>query len=194
MGAIPEAPKPIAVVPNPANGPDVNEDALTSPGVELPENALDDLGHDSPLLVDADPLPRGIPIRSLIRRLKKEIRCLKRKLRKIEDDLQESRKNTSEATVEVTHLRNLHKKNSISFSIWKDSFKKEMAELRRSTSDKTWKLMAKISSLEIDLTVAKKKIQLLEETLSWSIDRFRYDWDWSKRFSELQKQLHNAKA
>ncbi|EHA8589512.1 hypothetical protein COCNU_scaffold010387G000010 [Cocos nucifera] len=55
--------------------------------VESMRNTLDDLGHDSSLPIDVDPLPHGVPIRPLIRSLKKEIHCLKKKLRKIEDDL-----------------------------------------------------------------------------------------------------------
>ena len=101
------------------------------------QNALDDLGHDFPLPVDANSLPHGVSIRPLIRSLKKKIHRLKKKLRKIEDDLQESRKNASEATVKVTCLRNLHKKDSTNFSIRKDSFEKKMAKLRRSTSNKS---------------------------------------------------------
>ena len=50
-------------------------------------NALDDLSHDSPLPIDADPLPHGVSIKPLIRSLKKEIHRLKKKLKKMEDDL-----------------------------------------------------------------------------------------------------------
>ncbi|EHA8590250.1 hypothetical protein COCNU_scaffold016396G000010 [Cocos nucifera] len=122
------------------------------------ENALNNLGHDSPLPVDADPLPRGVLIKLLIRSLKMEIHHLKKELRKIEDDLQKSRKNASEATIKVTHLRNLHRKDSTNFSIRKGSFEKEMAKLRRSASNMSWKLTTKISSLEINLTMVKEKI------------------------------------
>ncbi|KAG1367045.1 hypothetical protein COCNU_13G008350 [Cocos nucifera] len=131
--------------------------------------------HDSPLLVDIDPLPHGVLIRPQIRSLKKEIHRLKKKLRKIEDDLQESRKNASKKTIKVTHLKNLHRKDSSNFSIQKDSFEKEMAKMKRSASNKSWKLTSKIRSLEIDLMVMKKKFQLLEETSSWSTERIRYD-------------------
>ena len=50
----------------------------------------------------------------------------------------------------------------------------------------------KVSSLEVELRVAKKKIQLLEKSLAWSTDREEYGWDWSKRFFELQNQLKAA--
>ena len=35
----------------------------------------------------------------------------------------------------------------------------------------------------------KKKIRLLEQSSAWSTDREKFNWDWSKRFSELQGQL-----
>ncbi|EHA8587634.1 hypothetical protein COCNU_scaffold002864G000020 [Cocos nucifera] len=155
--AIPEALESITAAPKLAHGSDVNEDTPTSPMVELPKNALDDLGHDSPLSVDANPLLRGVLIKPLIRSLKMEIHRLKKKLRKIKDDLQESRKNALKATIEVTRLRSLHRKDSNNFSTWKDSFEKKMDELRRSASNKSWELTVKISSLEIDLTAIKKK-------------------------------------
>ncbi|EHA8586714.1 hypothetical protein COCNU_scaffold000782G000010 [Cocos nucifera] len=136
-----------------SGGPDQEQASLDDR-----ENALDDIGHGFPLPIDADPLSNGILIKPLIRSLKKEIHHLKMKLRKIEDDLQELRKNASEETVEVTHLRNLQRKDSTSFSIWKGNFESEMVKLGRSASNKSWELTAKISSLEIDITMEKKKI------------------------------------
>ena len=39
------------------------------------------------------------------------------------------RMNASEATIEVTHLRKLYMKDSMSFNIKKDNFEKELVEL-----------------------------------------------------------------
>ncbi|EHA8587327.1 hypothetical protein COCNU_scaffold001895G000010 [Cocos nucifera] len=66
-------------------------------------------------LVEADPLPQGISLKARIRHLEREVRYTKKKLKKVEDKLQRSRKNYSEATIEVTCLRNLHKKNSMNY-------------------------------------------------------------------------------
>ena len=112
----------------------------------------------------------------------------------MEDELQRSKKNASEATIEVTHLRKLHIKDSISFNIKKDNFEKEQTELRKNVSDKSWALAAKISFLEVELKTVKEKIQLLKESSPWSSDKVRYEWDWSQRFSALQKQLFDVKS
>ena len=68
-------------------------------------------------------------------------------------------------------------KDSASFSIRKDSFEKEIAELKKKTSDKSWALMMKISFLEADHKVAKEEIYLLERSSSWSFDKTRYEWN-----------------
>ena len=73
--------------------------------------------------------------------------------------------------IEVTHLQKLHRKDSTSFSIRKDNFERELVKLKKSASDKSWALMAKISFLEVELKVAKEKIQLLEGSSPWSTDK-----------------------
>ena len=73
--------------------------------------------------------------------------------------------NGSEATIEVTHLHKLYMKDSVSFNIKKDNFEKELAELRKNISDKSWALTVKISFLEVELKMVKEKIQLLEGSL-----------------------------
>ena len=81
--------------------------------------------------IDADLLPQEVSLKSMIRNLKREVHHLKKKLKKIEDELQKSRKNALEATIEVTHLRKLQRKDSVSFSIRKDNFERELAELKK---------------------------------------------------------------
>ena len=92
----------------------------------------------------------------------------------MEDELQKSRKNALEAIIEVTHLRKLHMKDFISFNIKKGNFERELAELKKSTDDKSWALTIKLSSLEVKLRVAKEEIQLLEGSSPWSSDEARY--------------------
>ena len=87
-------------------------------------------------------------MKSLIKSLKKEVH-LKRMLKKMEDDLQAPQRNASGATNEVTCLQNLYMKDSGSFSIRKDNFEKEIAELKKNASDKFWALTAKISSSKL---------------------------------------------
>ena len=62
-------------------------------------------------------------------------------------------------------------KDSTSFSIQKESFKRELAELQKNASDKSWSLTMKIGSLKTQLKVVKEKIQLLEESSPWSFDK-----------------------
>ncbi|EHA8589128.1 hypothetical protein COCNU_scaffold008155G000010 [Cocos nucifera] len=57
--------------------------------------------YNPPSPIDTDPLPKGVPLKPLIKSLKKEIHYLKKKLKKLEDDLQASRKNASKATKEM---------------------------------------------------------------------------------------------
>ncbi|EHA8586220.1 hypothetical protein COCNU_scaffold000109G000010 [Cocos nucifera] len=118
---------------------------------------------------NTDPLPQGVLIKSLIKNLRRKIHLLRKKLKKMEDDFRASRKNAS-----------------------KDSFRKEIVELKRNANDKFWALTAKISSLEADPKNAEKKIHLLERSSPWSIDKARYDWDWSIKFFQLWKQLQDT--
>ena len=133
--------------------------------------------------IDAEPLPQGISLKSIVKNLKKEVHHLRKKLKKAEDELQKSRKNASEATIEVSCLRKLHMKDSTTFAIKKGNFKRELAELNKSASDKSWALTAKANFLKVELQAAKEKIQLFEGSSLWSSNKAWYEWDWSKKFS-----------
>ncbi|EHA8588103.1 hypothetical protein COCNU_scaffold004112G000080 [Cocos nucifera] len=148
--------------------------------------------------INTDLLPQGVPMKPLIKSLRGKIHLLKKKLKKMEDDLRTSRKNASKATREITCLHGLHMKDAVSFSIRKGSFEKEIIKLKRNASDKSWALTAK------NLKKAKKKIYLLEGSSSWSTNKARYDWDWSQRLegelktakdeaAYLQKRLHSSR-
>ncbi|KAG1327776.1 hypothetical protein COCNU_01G017100 [Cocos nucifera] len=107
--------------------------STTAPSENPPPNQ----GHDPSSSIDADPSPQGVSLKPLIKSLKKEVHHLKKKLKKIGDDLQTSWKNASEVTKEVTLLRNLHMKNSVSFSIRKGSFERKISKLKKNASDKS---------------------------------------------------------
>ena len=156
------------------------------------QNSFDNRSHHSPSLTEADPLPQGIPQKLLIRNLIKEVHHLKKKLKKMEDELQQSRKNCSELTVETTHLCKVHKKELMSFINRKSHLYEELEQVRRLGGEKVWALTAKASSLEVELRATRERIKILEGSSAWSTSRTKYDWDWSKRFSELQNQLQEA--
>ncbi|EHA8588636.1 hypothetical protein COCNU_scaffold006077G000010 [Cocos nucifera] len=80
-------------------------------------------------------------------------------------------------------------KDAVSFSIQKGNFEKELTELWKSMSDKSWALIVKIDSLEVDLKKVKEKIHLLEGSSLWSTNEAHHNWNWSKKFSQLQKLL-----
>ena len=71
------------------------------------------LGPSSP--VEAMPLPQGIPLKSMIKNLKKKVHHLKKKLKMMKNELQRSKKDCSEMMIEITYLRKLHKMVSMSF-------------------------------------------------------------------------------
>ncbi|EHA8587318.1 hypothetical protein COCNU_scaffold001878G000020 [Cocos nucifera] len=100
------------------------------------ENASNKQGHNPHSLVDADPLPQKVSFKPLIRGLKKKVHLLRKRLKRVEADLESSQKNASRTTKEITYLYDLHMKDAVSFSIWKGSFEKEIAELKRNASDK----------------------------------------------------------
>ena len=62
-------------------------------------------------------------------------------------------------------------KDSASFNIRKGNFERELAELKKGASEKSWTLIAKASSLEVKLKAVKKKIHLLEGSSPWSSDK-----------------------
>ena len=75
----------------------------------------------------------------------------------------------------------------MSFINWKWVLTEELERVKKYYSEKTWALMSKVSSLEVKLNVVNEKIWLLEESSPWSSDKAQYDWDWLKKFLELQK-------
>ena len=85
---------------------------------------------------EALPLPLGVPLKSTIQRLKKEVLHLTRKLKKMEGELRRLREGHSEATTEATHFRNLHVKGIMEYSRRKADFAKELEECRKSASDR----------------------------------------------------------
>ena len=87
--------------------------------------------------IDVESLPQEIPLKLIIKSLKRKIHHLRKKLKKIEDELQRSKKNASKVMIEVTRLHKLYMKDSISFSIKKDNFEKKLAEFKKSASDKS---------------------------------------------------------
>ncbi|EHA8586531.1 hypothetical protein COCNU_scaffold000483G000010 [Cocos nucifera] len=94
-------------------------------------------GHNLQSPINADFLPQGVPLKPLIKSLKKKIHHLKKKLKRMEEGLQSSQKKTSKVTKEVTRLQNLHMKDSADFDIQKGIFKKELAELKKNASCKS---------------------------------------------------------
>ena len=105
-------------------------------------------------------------MKSMIRDLRRKVHHLRKKLKKMDDELHRLRKSHSEATVEVTRLRNLHKKDFMDYSRKKANFEKELEELQKCTSDRSWTQASKISSLKIELVAAREKIDQLEGSSS----------------------------
>ncbi|EHA8586611.1 hypothetical protein COCNU_scaffold000575G000020 [Cocos nucifera] len=87
--------------------------------------------------IDVEQLPQGIPLRSIVRNLKKEVHHLRKKLKRTKDELQKSRKNALEVIIEVTRVRKLQIKDSTTFTIKKGSFERKLVELKKSNSDKS---------------------------------------------------------
>ncbi|KAG1365046.1 hypothetical protein COCNU_12G000460 [Cocos nucifera] len=96
--------EPIVGASEPAQGPEAVESTLASSAAAPPKSPPLNQGYNPPSPIDANPLPQGVPLKPLIKSLKKEIHNLKKKLKKMEDDLHASWKNASVVTKEVTHL------------------------------------------------------------------------------------------
>ena len=86
--------------------------------------------------------------------------------------------------IEITHLRQAHKKDSMDYIRKKRNFEVELEEIKKRASDKSWMFTSKVRSLEVELNAAREKIQLLKGSSSWSSNNVQYGWDWSK-FSDL---------
>ena len=91
-------------------------------------------------------------------------------------------------------LRGLHKKGFMDYTQKKADFVKELKVLRKCTSDRSWTQASKISSLEVKLAAAREKINQLEGSSSWLMTQADHDRDWSKKFSDLQKQLQDVEV
>ena len=52
----------------------------------------------------------------------------------------------------------------------------ELEWVKKLDSDKTWTLMAKASSLKVELKAVQERIQLLEGSSVWSTNREKYGW------------------
>ena len=107
-------------------------------------------------------LPQKIPLKFVIWNLRREVRHLTKKSKKMDDELHRLRKSHSKATAKVTHLRDLHKKGFMDYTWKKADFVKELEELQKCVSDRSWTQASKISSLEVELAVAWEKIGPLE--------------------------------
>ena len=81
-------------------------------------------------------------------------------------ELRRLRKSHSEATMEVTRLRNLYKKSFMDYIRKKANFVKELEELQKCASDRSWTQASKISSLKVELAAAREKIDRLEGSSS----------------------------
>ena len=79
-------------------------------------------------------MPLGVPLKSTIQRLKKEVLHLTKKLKKMEGELRKSREGHSEAAAEAAHFRSLHVKAIMDYSRRKANFTKELEECKKSTS------------------------------------------------------------
>ena len=74
----------------------------------------------------------------MIQDLKREVRHLMKKSKKLDDELHQLRKSHSKATAEATHLQHLHKKGFMDYTRRKADFVKELEELRKHASNRSW--------------------------------------------------------
>ena len=139
---------------------------------------------------EALPLPLGVPLKSTIQRLKKEVLHLTKKLKKSEGELRQAKKCYSEAAAEAAHFRSLQVKAIMDYSRRKANFAKELEECMKSASDRTWAQEARISALKVELSAAKRRIGQLEGNSSRLTARDEQIW--SQKVSDLQKQLQDA--
>ena len=107
---------------------------------------------------EALPLPLGVPLKSTIQRLKKEVLHLTKKLKKSEGKLCQAKKCYSEAAAEAAHFRSLQVKAIMDYSRRKANFAKELEEHKKCASDRIWAQAAKISSFRVELSTAQERI------------------------------------
>ena len=139
---------------------------------------------------EALPLPLGVPLKSTIQQLKKEVLHLTMKLKKSEGELCQAKKCYSEAAAEAAHFRSLQVKAIMDYSRRKANFAKELEECKKSASDRTWAQEARISALKVELSAAKRRIGQLEGNSSRLTAQDEQKW--SQKVSDLQKQLQDA--
>ena len=76
--------------------------------------------------VEALPLPQEIPLKSMIRDLRREVCQLMKKSKKLEDELHQLRKSHSEVTAEATRFQDLHRKGLMEYTQGKADFVTEL--------------------------------------------------------------------
>ena len=130
----------------------------------------------------------------MVRDLRREVRHLMKKSKKLDDELHQLRKSHSEVTVKAARFRDLHKKSFMEYTKRKVDFITELEELRKRASDRSWTQASKISSFKVELAAAREKIGRLEGSSSWLTVHTDRDQDWSKKFSDLQKQLQDVEV
>ena len=109
--------------------------------------------------------------------LRRKVHHLTKKSKKLDDELHQLRKSHSEATVEVTRLRDLHKKGFMDYTWKKADFVKELEELQKCASDRSWTQASKISSLEVESAAGREKIDQLEGSSSWPTTQADHGWN-----------------
>ena len=67
----------------------------------------------------------------------------------------------------------------------KADFVKELEELQKCASDRSWIQASKISSLEVELAATQEKIGQLDGSSSWLATQAERDRDWLKKFFDL---------
>ena len=130
----------------------------------------------------------------MIRDLRRKVHHLTKKSKKLDDELHWLRKSHSKVTAEAIHFQDLHRKGLMDYTQRKADFTTELEELRKCASDRSWIQASKISSLEVELAAVREKIDQLEGSSSWLATQADCDRDWSKKFSDLQKQLQDVEA
>ncbi|XP_073116547.1 uncharacterized protein [Elaeis guineensis] len=109
----------------------------------------------------------GIPLKSMIRDLRRKVRHLTKKSKKLDDEFHRLRKSHLEVTAEATRFRDLHKKGFMDYTRRKADFVTELEKLQKRASDRSWTQASKISSLEVELAAAREKIGQLKGSSSW---------------------------
>ena len=100
-----------------------------------------------------------------------------KKSKKLDDELLRLRESHSKVTTEATRFQDLYKKDFMDYTWRKADFVKELEELRKCASDRSWTQTSKISSLEIELATAWEKIGQLKGSSSWLATQAERDRD-----------------